>query len=228
MQKTVSFLIAAIAVCNCTQPSYRQSTTNEKPVVVAYGKEVKTNITKKIESLLKNRKKVTLLVLMPEEYVTTSDDFYDLYPSELRQWRKEKITRITGYVMSSLIEKYGSSPNFSLLDRSIFKTIMKEHELNLSGLTNPEMSAEFGRLTGANYIYLIKYIDSRGFDSGQAMQIRSLIKLKTAEIIAIDDFVDNYIYDKKTQSLIYVKYSSNGKEVIFDKKTDKWYYKLGE
>ena len=55
-------------------------------------------------------------------------------------------------VTDLLFAKLSVDPGLMLVDREDIKKVLEEHELNLSGLVNPQQATKVGQLTGAKLL----------------------------------------------------------------------------
>jgi len=93
-------------------------------------------------------------VAAPAEDKNNKDKVPQVYPAAVLpfQERGRDVRDQGSKVTDLLFAKLAADPGLTLVDREDIKKLLEEHELNLSGLVNPQQATKVGQLTGAKLL----------------------------------------------------------------------------
>lgn len=139
----------------------------------------------KIKSLLLDNKKISLAVIVGEVKNSFSNVPYG--------WESSIRNEILSFHEGQLLSAYGTSENFSIVDRSRLKEILDEFRFSQLGLVSDKLMAKIGEMTGATHILDISFSRYpgrlKGYDDVTSAR---LIEIESGKVLAVDQFTNHY------------------------------------
>ena len=143
---------------------------------------VDKNIGQKIKTILSKGERVSVLVITSKEYYEN----FRCTPNTDKQLESLMKADCLSFE-AELLESFGSSTNFSLVNRRALETAIMEMKFQKSGMSTDNIT-KFGKISGANYLVLLQSISSCSNDMRllDIDSMESLINIETSTTIAID------------------------------------------
>ena len=160
----------------------------------------------KIEILVK-KETVNLLIISPPELLNNTCNYTDEF--------FQRLVSDTDFQMKqSILKKFGKNDKFQIIERNQLSYILQEMKLQMSGLTNKELS-KIGNLTGANFIIInsSEMHCSKGEMEVLYKKESKLVGIQSAEMIGLDRLILNFYLKKGEYNLD--KSSLNGENIKY-------------
>ena len=135
--------------------------------------------------LLLDNKKMSLAVIVSE--VKNS------FPSVPKDWENSIRNDIQSYHEGLFLSAYGTSENFSIVDRARLKQILDEFQFSQVGFVSDKLRAKIGEMTGATHILDISFSRYQGRDrSYEDVTNARLIEIESGKVLAVDQITTHH------------------------------------
>jgi membrane-associated protease RseP (regulator of RpoE activity) len=132
--------------------------------------------------LLLDNKKMSLAVIVSE--VKNS------FPSVPKDWADSIRNNIQSDHEGLFLSAYGTSENFSIVDRSRLKQILDEFQFRQVGFVSDKLRTKIGEMTGATHILDISFSRFQGrYSSYDDIMNARLIEIESGKVLAVDQII---------------------------------------
>jgi hypothetical protein len=146
--------------------------------------------------------------------ITEPSNACPLSQDAIQNWQKAIKDEVGNFYESVVFSYYNKYKNFTLVDRNNLVSVLREHQLSQSGLTDKETRIEVGKLVGINYLVNIGYNRYCPLPRINDITTIKIIEIETGKIIAVDTIENRKMYNPKSLQLETIKTVLNGQEVV--------------
>jgi hypothetical protein len=146
--------------------------------------------------------------------ITEPSNACSLSQDAIQNWQKAMTDEVGNFYESVVFSYYNKYKNFTLVDRNNLVSVLREHQLSQSGLTDKETRIEVGKLVGINYLVNIGYNRYCSLPRINDVTTIKIIEIETGKIMAVDTIENRKMYNPKSQQLETIQTVLNGQEVV--------------
>jgi len=146
--------------------------------------------------------------------ITEPSNACSLSQDAIQNWQKAIKDEVGNFYESVVFSYYNKFENFTLVDRNSLVSVLREHQLSQSGLTDKETIIEVGKLIGINYLVNIGYNRYCSLPRINDITTIKIIEIETGKIIAVDTIENRKMYNPKSLQLETIQTVLNGQEVL--------------
>ncbi len=174
------------------------------------GKRISANYILHIQKLLKQNKKVSILINIPPQAIQIMSNPPIADKHNIQIFKKTISQKIYSGTVRVMMGYFSNNKNFSIVNRNNLKSIIKEQKLSLTGLLDDKVRVKVGRMIGANFIMSINQTIILSGITKAYTTINKLIEIQSGRELTSDE---STIQMKQQDGKMITTYMFNGKDV---------------